>query len=657
MGVPQLTYIFAVCVYMLFFFLFMRMFVWKYYADRKFWRCKPRLTQETLLRMSSDSGRSLPFISVMVPARNEADVISRTIDHLSRLNYPKDMYEIIVVTDEKELMARESEREALIDAACELLRLETPHKARKHGRKVKNLAIGVLTYLCFREFGRSDWRKENILSISLPEGSREEQHQGIVRELALELSGMNGMTTSEKLRAVMRRLMPNLSEQELGKALPIYLSLAIPVACAFSRLTDDSSGQISTAFAKSVTKARHAVTRDVLRAFIEIASGRILVRLAALRRGDRLDRLVAELYNVCFPTTQDMVEDRLSQFSTSSDVPALRHVVVPYDFDGFYRGRLTGSEVPSTKGRALNWGLSFVDPKSEICGFYDAESRPDPDVLLYVAYRRLKDGDAVKILQGPVFQVRNFYVMGPLCKIASLYQAIAHDWYLPALFHRLPFVGGTNLFVERALLERIGGYDHSALTEDLELGVRAYFESGAWPEYLPYYSSEQTPPTYRAYFRQRLRWATGHLQVMEKVRREKNYPVDRKRPILRQLFLKGQFEWALYQSATFVPPTVMILWWNDLIDPYCLPEWLRWLLNVFTVIYFSFTVYAYKRYQPYLDPATKPRDILGKLVMWVQFLFLPLAAFAFPVPFSSALVLKALNKQPKSWTKTPRTRE
>lgn len=657
MGIPQLTYIFAVSVYMLFFFLFMRMFVWKYYAERNFWGRKPGLTDKSLAKIAAESGRSLPFMTIMVPARNEADVISRTIDHLARLNYPKDRYEIVVVTDEKELMARDDEREILIGGACRFLRLESGHSPRKIGRKVKNLAIGVLTYLCFREFSRSDWRKENILSIALPEGLNEEEHQGIVRELALELCGMNGLTTAERLRTIMRRLMPHLTDAEVSKAFPIYLSLAIPVACAFNRLTDDSNGQISTALAKSVTKARHSVTRDVLRAFMEIASGRILVRLAALRRGDWLDRLVRELYDVCFPTTQDIVEMKLVEFSRRSDVPTLRHVVVPYDFDGHYRGKCTGSPVPSTKGRALNWGLAFVDLRSEMCGFYDAESRPDPDVLLYVAYRRLKDGEKVKILQGPVFQVRNFYLMGPLCKIASLYQAIAHDWYLPALFKRLPFVGGTNLFVDRSLLEAIGGYDHSALTEDLELGVRAYFESGAWPEYLPYYSSEQTPPTYRAYFRQRLRWATGHLQVMEKVRREKRYPVEKKRAILRQLFLKGQFEWALYQSATFVPPTVMVLWWNGLIDPYCLPEWLRWLLNVFTLIYFSFTVYAYRRYKRYLDLATEPRSIMGKLVMWGQFLFLPLAAFAFPVPFSSALVLRAINKQPTSWAKTPRTKE
>ncbi len=40
-----------------------------------------------------------PMISVMVPAHNEAVVISRTVESLLRFNYPPDKYEIIVIND------------------------------------------------------------------------------------------------------------------------------------------------------------------------------------------------------------------------------------------------------------------------------------------------------------------------------------------------------------------------------------------------------------------------------------------------------------------------------------------------------------------------------------------------------------------------------
>ncbi|GFP20702.1 hypothetical protein HKBW3S03_02206, partial [Candidatus Hakubella thermalkaliphila] len=92
-------------------------------------------------------------------------------------------------------------------------------------------------------------------------------------------------------------------------------------------------------------------------------------------------------------------------------------------------------------------------------------------------------------------------------------------------------------------VKEIGGYGPQSLTEDLELGVRAYVETGAWPEYFPYPSTEQTPATFRLYFWQRLRWATGHLQVTEKFRRAIYAEPDKikKRDcMVRRLFVKGK---------------------------------------------------------------------------------------------------------------------
>lgn len=40
-----------------------------------------------------------PFYSVLIPAKNEGKVIGRLLDRLSRQDYPKDLYEVIVVED------------------------------------------------------------------------------------------------------------------------------------------------------------------------------------------------------------------------------------------------------------------------------------------------------------------------------------------------------------------------------------------------------------------------------------------------------------------------------------------------------------------------------------------------------------------------------
>ncbi|NPV71826.1 MAG: hypothetical protein HPY55_14510 [Firmicutes bacterium] len=655
MTTPQAVYIGAVTLYVVFFILFTRFFFWKCYADANYWKKKPSLNVGSLISIAEKMRRTLPFFSIMIPARNEADVIEKTIDHMSRLNYPKERYELIVITDEKEAMARDEEAAPVINGAVDVVAGRTPSRIKPQSR---TLLIGLITRMCFREFYRSDWLKDEVLSSRPLAQLAPATQQAIVRELATEIVAGLGSPSAERMESIVHRALPSVGDEEVLRVYPLCLSLAMPVVATFCRLRGDRNGRVVDRMIRCAARASHNVTREILRTLTESISGVIVQQITSLCRARKVRRLLYEMYNVCLPTTQDIVQAKIVEYRQSgSEAPALKHVTVPYDFDGRYNGSRTGRLVPSTKGRALNYGLAFLDPRSEMCGFYDAESRPDLDVLLYVAYRRLQSGDMVKILQGPVFQVRNFYQMGPFCKIACLYQAIAHDWYLPALFRRLPFVGGTNLFLDGELIARVGGYDHTALTEDLEIGTRVYLECGAWPEYLPYYSSEQTPPSLPAFFRQRLRWGTGHLQVMEKIRRDERYPEFKKRPLLKQLLVKGQVEWVLYQGATVVPPIVMTLWWNGMVDPYILPDWTRLMLNGFSLIYFGFTVYAYYRYMPYLDSVARPRGLLRRALVVAQLCFLPLAAFFFPVPYSSALVLKMLNKHPRTWAKTPRTRE
>ncbi len=643
MTVPQIIYLVAVAVYLVFFCLFLRFFFWKAYADSNYWRKKPYLDTSVVLQLAESKRQQVPFISLLVPARNEADVIARTIEHMASLNYSCARYELIVVTDEKELQAREDKLPEWIMqvqqfAAGEIIPGRLSPQARR-------LVLGwlsrecVSSHECWTEFGRG-------LS---PQSGVDVQ---TVAELAEQIVLRADAAKPNGLGQIIDRTYRHRSERERRSISSALTSFAAVCALAYCRLASLSEPRSWRTLIKRAAEASHTLDSRVLVFAHRMAS---LFREAS--SNGALCLQIEAFARECLPTTQDITEHKIDELRRKRQTPEIRHVTVPYDFDGKIGGRCVGTAVASTKGRALNYALSFVDSRSEMCGFYDAESRPDPDVLLYVAYRRLADGSRVRILQGPVFQVRNFYQMGAFCKIASLYQAIAHDWYMPALFKRLPFVGGTNLYADRQLLTSIGGYDHAALTEDLELGARAYLLEGAWPEYLPYYSSEQTPPTFCAFFRQRLRWGTGHLQVMDKIRADDAYPVERKRPLLKQLYIKGQLEWAVYQGATFVPPVVLTLWYNGLVDPYVLPECARWVLNAFSATYVAFTVYAYYRYHPYVDNWARPQSTLGRAGVLMQLLFLPLAAFFFPVPYSSAMVLKALGRHPKTWTKTPRTRE
>ncbi len=659
MTTAQILYLIAFSVYLVFFILFARFFVWKAYSGRKYWNRRCVLRIEDLRDTAERLGKPLPFISILVPARNESLVIENTITHLTKLNYPKDSYEIIIITDEKEAIQAQTDR-ALIARISQGILSGTGSK--EDVPQGLEQAVRLVVLSCLADYALKEYFSKGFqrtYSVGLPELSNipAPERLQIVRDICAAILSAVGTAPKAKLQGIIRKTCPWLSRLDQERVYPACLAVAVPVLAAFAEIYDGDSRRLLAKAISHTVRASHELTQDIVRKMTDFIASRVS---KAVRKGALSGELGAKVrfyVKEMFPTTQEVVERVRAQNLTASEPANIKHVSVPVDFDGFLGGKRVGYEVPSTKGRALNWGIGFVDKRTEVCGFYDAESRPDKDVLLYVAYRRLIDPVGSRVLQGPVFQVRNFYQMTPFCRIASLYQAIAHDWYLPWLFRTLPFVGGTNVFVERKLLCDVGGWDCTVLTEDLEFGARAYLLQEAWPEYLPYPSSEQTPVTFRAFFRQRLRWGTGHLQVVEKVARDRSSEPAKRKRLWLNLIIKGQVEWIAYQLATFVPPTAMVLHYNNLLDPEVVPPAGQIMLQCFSLIYLAFTIYAYKRYSSFLDHSLRPESLVSRLGVYLGLLLLPLAAFVFPVPYTSALVLKTLGKEPKSWVKTPRSEE
>lgn len=661
MTTAQTLYAVTFSVYLIFFVLFARFFVWKWYSETRYWNRRPSLTIPYLIELSAQLRKQVPFISILVPARNESLVIENTIKHMARLNYPVDRYEIVVITDEKEISSVERERRKIAQKIGSLLKSDRRTRGfcgndETSYDKTRIALISCLSGLALKEYASRNIQRACSLGVNellmLPAAQR---HR-LVRDICVAIIESGGAPSRNLLAAIIKRTCPWLSDLDVVRLYPASLAAAVPVIAAYSSVSGDTNRRLLKNTVRHTLKANHALTQEIISRMTDLIAGRVLQGVYRLAETGHLDREVWSALSDCYPSTQEVVERTVKELSSGS-FPRVKHVCVPIDFDGKLGGQNTGKPVPSTKGRALNYGIAFVDPRAEVCGFFDAESRPHADVLLYVGYRRLLDPSGSKVLQGPVFQVRNFYRMTPFCRIAALYQCIAHDWYLPWLFRTLPFVGGTNVFVELDLLRQVGGWDCHVLTEDLEFGARAYLLCDAWPEYLPYSSTEQTPATFKAFFRQRLRWGTGHLQVVEKVAADKNADREKRRKLLGNLILKGQVEWIAYQIATFVPPIAMILHYRNLLDPTVIPPAGHWLLSSFSVIYASFTVYALKRYSPYLDKTCKPSTLVGNAAVYLGLLLLPLAAFVFPVPYTSALILKTIGREPRVWVKTPRTEE
>lgn len=650
MSTAQWLYVTLIATYIILFLVFTRIFYWKYYADRTYYRKRPAgLSESMIAQLSAEQSRDLPRFSIFIPARNEADVIEKTIDHLARLQYSPDHYEVLVVTDEKEAMAAREERARVAASLVPFLAGEAPFRG---GESEEAVFLALLSRLALEEADLAERKTGGALSLQ-DLRSLSEFHRGVIlHEMSLALIRTEGKADREELLEIIRRVRPQLTDGAIDRLYPAFLSLALPTVMLALQLKKLHGAAVTARLMSHVAQAHHPLTQQVLENLSETLAARMAKRLREAG-ADQLVDWVNAAATVALPTTQEIVELKRMEFAGQRDLPALKHVEVPYDFDGYVDGVCTGQWVPSTKGRALNWAFRFADPRAEVWGFYDAESRPDREVLLYVAWRRLTVGDKFQIAQGPVYQIRNFWKTGPLSKIAGLYQAVSHEWQIPWLLRQIPFIGGTNIFATRDLMLKIGGFDDTVLTEDMELGARAWLKGDAWPEFLPYASSEQTPPTYRAFFRQRLRWGSGYLQVYDKIKADNSLPPDKKNYLLRTYWWKGHFSWVLFQLVALLPFVVGGLRLVGMIDTQAVPRYVTNVVIAFGPIYLLFTLFCFFHYYRHMDPAPRAKKAFG----FAQLFLLPVSAFFLPVPYSSALVLKWMGRAPKAWVKTPRTKE
>ena len=162
----------------------------------------------------------------------------------------------------------------------------------------------------------------------------------------------------------------------------------------------------------------------------------------------------------------------------------------------------------TTKPRAMNLALDHC--RGSIIGIYDAEDAPDPDQLHKVAARFAERGSDLACLQGAL----DYY--NPRTNlIARLFTAEYAAWFrvmLPAV-QRLGWpvpLGGTTLFIRRAVLEQVGRWDAHNVTEDADLGVRLA-RHGYRTEMLASTTHEEANCRLRPWVRQRSRWIKGHL--------------------------------------------------------------------------------------------------------------------------------------------------
>jgi len=319
-------YLVAVAIYLVFFGLFVRFFIWKRHAEQTYWRRRPALDLEVLNREASRRGKELPFISVLIPARNEADVIGRTIDHMCRLIYPPSRYEVVVITDEKERLARDEMRERAICAALASLKGETD------GAQGRMLVLALLARLA-QEHWQPGTRLGRALGWQPAVRLDPREERGLVREMAWTILQHRGAARPGQLMFLVRRAFNGSGPEVARRAYPLYLAATLPVVLAYLHLTRQAVRPVWLRLSHTVLPLEGATSPDVV---LSLAAGvaRGLVRqLVACRRSGSLAAVLEDVFPECFPTTQDVVQVRVAALA-GREVPRVRQVEVPYDFDG-----------------------------------------------------------------------------------------------------------------------------------------------------------------------------------------------------------------------------------------------------------------------------------------------------------------------------------
>ena len=228
-----------------------------------------------------------------------------------------------------------------------------------------------------------------------------------------------------------------------------------------------------------------------------------------------------------------------------------------------------------TKPRAMNYALNFC--RGDIIGVWDAEDAPLPDQLQRVASAFATAPPEVVCFQG----ILDYY--NPRANwISRCFTLEYASWFRVVLqgIAKLDLVvplGGTTMFVRRAVLDDLGGWDAHNVTEDADLGVRL-FRAGYRTRMLPTTTFEEASCRPNTWIRQRSRWLKGFMAT---------YLVHMRRPVQlwRDLgsaafigfqafflgtvgqFLLAPFLWTYWlvliglphPSATVVPPQVVSL--------------------------------------------------------------------------------------------------
>ena len=179
--------------------------------------------------------------------------------------------------------------------------------------------------------------------------------------------------------------------------------------------------------------------------------------------------------------------------------------------------QLPAAEVGRGKSHALNFGLK--QSTHDLIAVYDADNNPEPNSLKLLIINLISEPSLGAVIGKFRTLNRKRNILTRFINIETL----SFQWILQAgrfRAFRVAILPGTNCVIRKSVLEKCGGWDEDAITEDAELSVRIY-QNGWKIKFVPTAVTwEQEPEKWSTWIRQRTRWVRGNNYVIKKYFRQ-----------------------------------------------------------------------------------------------------------------------------------------
>ena len=181
------------------------------------------------------------------------------------------------------------------------------------------------------------------------------------------------------------------------------------------------------------------------------------------------------------------------------------------DFSAKYPGTFKIVNEKESKGKPAALNLALPYATGEIVGVFDADSVPEKDVLRKVAsYFGDKQLMAVQGRTTSLNEKKNILTRVVSAEEKAWYQALLSGREKLQLFVPL---NGSCQFIRRNVLEELGGWDETSLTEDVELALRLVEKKYSIKYADDVCCGQETPNGLRDLIKQRVRWYRGYMET------------------------------------------------------------------------------------------------------------------------------------------------